>query len=224
VYASCGIHSLIWEKQAALTAEDVTPEMAASLRKAIASTLRFRGKKRFVNKDTNNCMRIAFLKAIFPDAQFIHILRDGRAVAHSLKNVDWWPDLKLWWSGFTPREWQEKTGRQPIELCGLHWRREVQEILSAAATLEPESYLEVRYEALSADPIAQMKEIVAFCGLPWTASYEAALKKFHVENRDVKWMERLSEAEKAILHDTIGDMLAALSYPVHTADAHSVSL
>ena len=34
--------------------------------------------------------RIGYLNEIFSDAKFIHILRDGRAVANSLINVEFW--------------------------------------------------------------------------------------------------------------------------------------
>jgi len=49
--------------------------------------------------------RIGFLQAIFPDAKFIHIVRDGCAVANSRMNAPFW---KGWqglntWGGQMPR-------------------------------------------------------------------------------------------------------------------------
>ena len=218
LYLHCGIHSLIWEKGASLTEADLTPQAAECFRTLVAKHLAYRGKTRFANKDTNNCMRIRYLKAIFPDALFIHILRDGRAVSSSLKHVDWWPDLPLWWAGFTPREWAE-SGKAPIELCALHWRREVDEIRAAIPYLESGSYIEVRYEDLTADPFGHMRRLIEFCDLPWSPRYEAALRKFRIDNRDYKWATQLSEREQEILAAALADRLELLGYPLQVASA-----
>ena len=44
------------------------------------------GRSRFVDKTLLNCFRVRLLNAIFPDAKFVHIIRDGRAVAFSILN------------------------------------------------------------------------------------------------------------------------------------------
>src|SRR6266542_2501848 len=48
----------------------------------------------------------------------------GNAYAYSLSRVDWWEDGVVWWYGQTPRRWREE-GRDPWELCALHWVREL---------------------------------------------------------------------------------------------------
>lgn len=40
-------------------------------------------KERLLEKTPSNCFRIEFINEIFPDAQFIHLVRDGRCVAVS---------------------------------------------------------------------------------------------------------------------------------------------
>ena len=39
-----------------------------------------------MNKNLQNSFRVRLLNLIFPDAKFIHIIRDGRAVAFSILN------------------------------------------------------------------------------------------------------------------------------------------
>ena len=39
-----------------------------------------------MDKTLLNCFRVRLLNAIFPDAKFVHIIRDGRAVAFSILN------------------------------------------------------------------------------------------------------------------------------------------
>jgi hypothetical protein len=223
IYKHCSIHDLIWKRQASLTELDVSPEARRCFREYVARTLSYRGKTRFVNKDTNNCMRIRYLKAIFPDALFIHIIRDGRAVAYSLYKVDWWPKLTLWWAGFTPQEWQA-TGKPPIELCARHWCREVNEIQSALAELDPKDHIQVRYEDLASEPLTELKRLIEFTGLPWTARYETSVRKVKIENLNFKWKERLSASERDILQATLGDLLDELGYPVTANHASPVNL
>ena len=57
-----------------------------SVRIAVDKVLRWEGKKLFSAKLTGPS-RIHFLKSIFPDAKFVHIIRDGRAVVHSMLNT-----------------------------------------------------------------------------------------------------------------------------------------
>ena len=34
--------------------------------------------------------RAGFLHAVFPDARYVNVIRDGRAVANSWLQMDWW--------------------------------------------------------------------------------------------------------------------------------------
>ena len=45
------------------------------------------GARRFVNKNTRNSRRIRYLAELFPDAYFLHVMRDPRAVIASLLKV-----------------------------------------------------------------------------------------------------------------------------------------
>ena len=48
--------------------------------------------RRLILKNPPNSTRIKQLLDIFPDAKFIHILRDGRTVVNSLINRDFYGD------------------------------------------------------------------------------------------------------------------------------------
>jgi hypothetical protein len=74
--------------------------------------------------------RISFLYAIFPDARFVHVLRDGRAVANSRLNASFW---KGWhglniWGGQMPehyrQEW-ERHRRSFVALAGIEWKTHI---------------------------------------------------------------------------------------------------
>src|SRR6185503_19102246 len=85
-----------------LTNQVATEEERKKTVELVARVMRFHGKPRFVAKITGPS-RIAYLKSIFPDALFIHVVRDGRAVVRSLMKVDFCKRgggyAKPWWSG-----------------------------------------------------------------------------------------------------------------------------
>ncbi len=72
-----------------LVADDVTPGARRSFRDTVDGICRHQRKERFITKFTG-WSRIEFIKAIFPDARFIHIVRDARPVAYSYTTMPWW--------------------------------------------------------------------------------------------------------------------------------------
>src|SRR6266511_863131 len=84
------------------------------------------------------------LAMAFPRARFVNLIRDGRAVAYSLSRVDWWEDGVVWWYGQTPRRWREE-GRDPWELCALHWVRELAAVDAWLRALAPEARARIEH-------------------------------------------------------------------------------
>jgi hypothetical protein len=66
-----------------LDATDVTPRIASHVRGTFASFLAQSGRARFAEKTPSNCLRLPFVSEIFPDAVFVHVVRDGRAVVEA---------------------------------------------------------------------------------------------------------------------------------------------
>jgi hypothetical protein len=87
-------HYVFWERNFSgfrtpfrdLVADDLTVETAARLRRAFRPALTAR-RDRLLLKVTG-WPRIGFLHEVFPEARFVHVVRDGRAVANSLLHVD----------------------------------------------------------------------------------------------------------------------------------------
>ena len=104
IHMCCGIYESLWEKQRVLGEDDVNAATAARFASIIDQHLRWQGRPRFCHKNVNNSMRVKYLMAIFPDAKFIHVIRNGMAVALSLSNVAFWDEMDLWWADFTPQD------------------------------------------------------------------------------------------------------------------------
>lgn len=76
------------------SAEDATPKVATYIRRAFGRFLSRTGKTHFAEKTPGNCFRVPFIAEIFPDAKFVHLIRDGRAVAASAA-AQWTHDVVL---------------------------------------------------------------------------------------------------------------------------------
>jgi hypothetical protein len=168
-----------------------SPEQAACLRRAFAALLRFGGGTTVVSKRIANNRLIPFLAEAFPESRFVSIVRDGRAVAYSLSRVDWWEEAKIWWLGVTPEQWRA-AGKDDWELCARVWVEEVRVVEAGLAALDPERVLQVSYEQLVGDPIAQLQRIAGFGGLAESSSWTAALGRLKYANQNEAWRQRLS--------------------------------
>ena len=63
--------------------EEATGSVKNFIRKSFYSFMYTKGKARFAEKTPSNVFRIEFIKEVFPEALFIHLIRDGRDVVLS---------------------------------------------------------------------------------------------------------------------------------------------
>jgi hypothetical protein len=98
------------------------------------------GAARYADKTPGNVLHLPMLADLFPEAVFVHLVRDGRDVAPSF--------VELGWS-------------RSIEDAALHWRLRVLRGRESGAALAPGRYLELRYEDLVAEPEAALRRLVA---------------------------------------------------------------
>lgn len=68
-----------------LKPEHVTPKVRHYLLRLFARFAQAHEYKRVIEKTCANSLRVDFVRAIFPKAQLIHLIRDGRAVAESAR-------------------------------------------------------------------------------------------------------------------------------------------
>ena len=211
----CGItEDQLIEKKHSLTEQDVDENAKYRLQRLVGRHVRWQGKSQFINKNTSNTMRIRYLLDIFPDALFIHIIRNGYGVVNSLINVKWWRELNLWWNGETPSQW-EAGGGNPYELAALHWKRQVTVALDDSKHVPVRQYLECRYEELLEDPKSQIERILRFCQLDWNREFERHFQAHTVRRTNSeKWRSGLDSGAKRAVQNASGDLLETLGYGV----------
>lgn len=171
-----------------LDASDVTPQMIQSAHRLYAFYTTLTRSKRILDKYPEMIFRVAYLKSIFSDAQFIIIVRNGWDTIHSVRT---WSEEKLvkqngethnWW-GANNQKWQlllQQVVPQIPSLAPLAddirevTRQEDMAAVEWIATMYqgqqvlnqfPKDVIVVRYEAMTTDPRKTMARLIKFCGL-----------------------------------------------------------
>ena len=191
------------------TGDDFNKQTAKKFKKIAGAHLQMTGRKRIIIKQTANNQRIRLINRIFPDAYYIHIIRDGRAVANSLFKVKWWNEVDIWWLGCKPAKWLEP-GREPIELCALQWKNDVEEILNNKELLG-NRYFEIRYEEMVKDVHGSIGAITKFCELGMEDNFVRLLPE-SLPNMNYKWKKDLTKQQKSVINDSVNEFLFMLGY------------
>jgi omega-hydroxy-beta-dihydromenaquinone-9 sulfotransferase len=203
-----------------LFASDVDVRSAKSLRRAFGQLVT--SKRNRVLIKITGCPRISFLHAIFPDAKFIHITRDGRAVAASRMKAPFWNGWRGWrgfslWPEEMPahyeQEW-ERHGHSFVALAGIEWKAHIDQMTEVRQRFPHINILEVKYETFCADPVQQLRGIAEYCELPWYPDFEARLRKQYVASENSKWQSEFTEEQQAILQQVLADYMVEQGYEV----------
>jgi hypothetical protein len=112
------------------------------------------GKVRYGDKTPVYSEHMATIEKLLPEARFVHIIRDGRDVAVSVRPLPFAP------------------GRD-IETLARDWRGRI--IRARRAGGRREHYLELHYEDLVADPGRELRRVATFLDLP----YDNAMERWH---------------------------------------------
>lgn len=172
-------------------------------------------KSRWGDKTPMYMRHLLLLRRFFPDAQYVHLIRDGRDAAVSFLSLP---------PGIAFETWGHP--RSTAEFACL-WRRDVSAARRLGRRLGSERYLEVRYEELLADAELVLRQICAFAGL----SYERAMTDHRGSSSEERphqqslkrplthglrdWRTGLSAADTAAFERVAGDLLRELGYDVN---------
>ena len=198
----------------ALTADDMTPQAARRLRAMVTQHLRASGKRRFALKHTGY-PRAAYLLAAFPDAQFIHVKRDGRSVAASLCKVGWWSGEGHWgWGPLTDEERAAylDSDRHELVLADLYWRILMRHLDEGLRAVPDGQLLELRYDDLVAHTPEVMDRIRTFCDLPASDLFRERVLATPMTSDDTRWRQTLTVEEQALIEDLLTPDLRAWGF------------
>lgn len=150
-----------------------------------------RGKPRFGDKTPSYMQHLDLLEHVFPGAQYVHIVRDGRDAALSFVAMRRRPRFN--WA--RPRRLAD---------FACQWRIEVEAARRFGAESAHGRYLELRYEDLVADPGARLRAVCEFLALP----FDPAMLEYHagVEAGTLQDHPRLAEPPTAGVRDWAAEM------------------
>lgn len=220
-----------------LTEADVTPWLRRQLAAAFARRYRAQRSALFLHKLTG-WPRARFLKEVFPRARFIHVVRDGRAVANSLLQMPWWHG----WSG--PDNWRlgplpgpylrlwERHDRSFVVLAGLYWRILMDAHEDAQWRMGGSGgWTTVRYEDLVVEPQATLSSLLDWVGLDSPTIFARRIAAYRFSRgRSAAFRRDLTQQQLQTLHEVISPTLLRYGYFDHevstgthasTANSHS---
>lgn len=210
-----------FDAQAILGVVGEQPSMNGVFRAIYDQYAHGKGKARWGDK-SDYLDRMGDINRLFPDVQFIHIIRDGRDVANSVMKMTWGPhDL------IEAAEW---------------WDLHVRLGQAMGSMLPPERYLEVRYEDLVLQPEVELTRICEYLGEPFEEEMleyykhsEAAIpesrKGQHYNadappqaSRTYAWKQQMSDAEVALFVRYASTALRSAGYEIPDLGVSRLSL
>jgi hypothetical protein len=199
-----------------LDARDCSDQICARMQAMVARHLGVQGKPRFAAKYTG-WSRIHFMDRAFPDARYVHVIRDGRAVAASLLEVGFWEGWRgpsQWrWGPLSPEHaemWAASDSSFPV-LAGIQWKLLIENIRAAGARIG-ERYTELRYEEFVADPQAAIAGLREWAALEPDPRHIDRISQLGVRAVGDKWRKSLGVDEQARLEAALAPSLRALGY------------
>jgi hypothetical protein len=191
-----------------LDLEGISPRDLASWKQAFRSFLQcltFKNPKRLVLKSPPHSCRIRVLLELFPDARFIHIVRDPYVVFPSTVN--------LWKSLYQTHALQRPTFAGLEEYVFSTFTRLYAKLEEGRKLVDPARFYELRYEDLVSDPVGQMRDLYEHLRLggfdrvqPHLERYLAGLRGYETNRYEV------SPALEAEIGRRWGDVIRRYGY------------
>jgi hypothetical protein len=195
----------------AAMAESPPSDIVEAVRVVMAVYATAAGKRLYGDKTPGYVTDLELLGAAFPEARFIHVIRDGRDVALAYLDRDEW-------------------GPSSLGDAAHYWRSRVTRGRAAGRALGPDRYREVRYEDMVDDPERVTRDLCTFLGL----EFEDAMMLSHERGREFiagtkdpgafvnlarpitkgmrEWRTQM-DPDDVVLYETIaGDLLTELGY------------
>lgn len=185
------------------------------IRLVLDSVAQQQNAPRWAFYDPDNVLHFRRVKKDIPNALFVHIIRDGRDIALSLKKM----------GGFSPLPW-DRSETNSLVATALYWQWMVRRGREAGR-LFPADYIEIRYEDLITNPRETLSRLGGFIDhdLDYDKVQQAGLGSLSKTNSSFReeaakekinplgrWKERLSAANIAAIESAVGECLEQNGY------------
>ena len=171
------------------------------------------GKPRWGDKRPAYYQEVDVLLRLFPDAQIVHIVRDGRSNVASLKKMPWWPYDSIG----SMASWSQ------AEYCSRRNQKR----------LPADTFHVIRYESLVADPEPVLRELCRFLDedfhpamlepsevrdvVPEKKTWHGNLKQSVNTDQVESWRKGLDPWELGLMETVLRRKLKHWNYPISGA-------
>jgi hypothetical protein len=165
------------------------------LRRSLGALSERFGGGRVVAKLPELDRHLDLLQRAFPRASFLHLVRDGRAVALSLR----------------PKFERRLDGEAALREAASHWV----DVVGRATGTPGVDPIQLRYEDLCADVHGSLRTVLERCGLdPGRFPFERCPERLSISNS--RWIDAASEADLTLIAAVEAEALRRLGYPAAT--------
>ncbi|WP_131740327.1 sulfotransferase family protein [Actinomadura roseirufa] len=185
------------------------PSLGSALALVFRAYARRHDRPRWGDKRPSYSRHVGSLLRMFPDAQFVHLVRDGRDCVASLREMPWY--------------------RHDLHHAVSAWRETIDIGRRLAGRLGPDAYYELQYERLVADPADELIRLCGFLGedfepamtqpqsmalatVPRQRGRDGLLCSPVTAGRVGSWAQRLEPWEIGLAEVAFGDRLAEYGY------------
>ncbi len=157
------------------------------------------GKTRWGNKRPSYALHITELAQLFPEAKFLHIVRDGRDVAYSMRRATQAAFERNWYFSIKDWEYHVKVAR------------------TQGHQLKDDQYQEIYYEELMKKPVETLRKVVLFMSdaeenIERLEKYATEIKKMIKPGNFDKWKHQIPHKAIAVMEKTAGKTLQEFGY------------
>jgi hypothetical protein len=197
----------------ALVPEGTECTPAALLRGLYSSYAQQQGALRWGDKTPIYASYMDLIRQIFPQAQFVHLIRDGRDVALSMLD-----------------KWGATEFHIDLYYAARSWVRRIGQARKSGARLGPSLYYELRYEDLVREPEEQLRPLCEFLDEPYLpemaqphhlgreriqpGEFHDPIRQPPSPARVGRWRTAMPVTDQRLFHTMAGDLLVDLNYEV----------
>ena len=188
------------------------------------------GKKIWGEKTNFYLDHIPLLSEVFPNARFVHLVRDGRDVACSYRDMS---TVKVKYSPQLPSN---------VVFAAMHWVKNLTTIRSSFNRLGWRNVLEIRYEDLVTDPINSLSSVCRFIGVdfsPQMLEFDRVNRESNLEppsfnewkgrtwtaltkSRSNRWQKEMAIEDIVLFQMEARDMLREYDYHLNPTRKHVI--
>lgn len=191
-----------------LDLENLTPDELARWKQTLhrfVQQVHYRRRKRVILKNPPHSCRIKILADMYPQARFVHIVRDPYAVYPST--------VHLWQALYRTH------GLQRPDFAGLEeyvlstFTHLYRKLAEGRALVDPARFYEMRYEDLVADPEAELRRLYAHLGLGEFEECAPHLRRYLADHAGYETNRyELSADDRATVTRRWGDVIDHYGY------------